>query len=110
MISSAQFRIIGRGGKISTTGKVMHLSIASDRGVKDSDGSWKTETSWNSVTIFSEKMRKHVTSVKVGRQGNQVIVEGSIQQNFYEKDGGTIYKTKLLVQEFEVLSFVKDSE
>lgn len=90
MINFAQFRIIGRIGKITATDKVTHLSVASDRSVKDSDGNWKPEPCWNSVTIFSERMRKRLANEKAGGQSNQVIVEGSIQENSYEKDCDTI--------------------
>lgn len=110
MINNAQFRIIGRIGKINTQEKVTHLSIASDRQVKDKDGNWTTETNWNTVTTFSDQMRKRIANPKVGRQGNLIIVEGSIQTNAYEKDGTKIYKTNLIAQDFDVLSFAKDSE
>ncbi len=110
MINSAQFRIIGRIGKVTKLDKVTHISVASDRKVKDDEGKWKTETNWNTVTTFSDQMRKRLANSKVGKKGNQIIAEGSIQSNSYEKDGATIYKTNLIVHDFEVLSFVKDSE
>ena len=110
MINNTQFRIIGRVGKITKLDKVTHISIASDRQVKDDQGNWNTATDWNTVTIFSEQMRKRLTNQKVGKTGNQVIVEGSIQSNSYEKDGATVYKTNLIVQGFDVLSFAKDSK
>lgn len=110
MINNAQFRIIGRIGKVTKLDKVTHISVASDRKIKDAKGNWSTETNWNTVTTFSEQMRKRLANSKVGRQGNQIIVEGSIQSNSYEKDGATVYKTNLIVQDFEVLSFAKDSE
>ena len=58
MINNAQFRIIGRIGKVTKLDKVTHISVASDRQVKDADGNWNTETNWNTVTTFSEQMRK----------------------------------------------------
>lgn len=110
MINFAQFRIIGRIGKITKLDKVTHISVASDRKVKDDKGNWKTEADWNTVTIFPEQMRKRMANVKVGKKGNQILVEGTIQTNSYEKDGTRVYKTNLIVQELEVLFFAKDSE
>lgn len=109
MINNAQFRIIGRIGKVTKLDKVTHISVASDRQVKDG-ANWKTETNWNTVTAFSEQMCKRLANAKVGKKGNQIIVEGSIQSNSYEKDGATVYKTNLIIQDLDVLSFAKDSE
>ena len=39
-----------------------------------------------------------------------MIFEGTIQTNAYEKDGSKLYQTALVVQDFDVLSFAKDSE
>ena len=109
MINNAQFRIIGRIGNINANGKVTHISIASDRQVKEGDN-WTTKTDWNTVTVFSEALRKRLSNTKVGKKGNQVIFQGSIQSNSFEKDGEKVYKTNLVAQDFDVLSFAKDSE
>ena len=110
MINNATFQIIGRIGNINATGKVTNVSIASDRQAKGQDGKWTTETNWNTVTIFSEALRKRLANTKVGKKGNQVIFQGTIQTNKYEKNGETVYKTNLIAQDFDILSFAKDSE
>ena len=110
MINNATFQIIGRIGNINATDKVTNVSVASDRQAKGQDGKWKTETNWNTVTIFSDALRKRLANAKVGKKGNQVIFQGSIQSNTYEKNGEKIYKTNLVAQDFDVLSFAKDSE
>ena len=110
MINNATFQIIGRIGNINAQEKVTHVSIASDRPVKGNDGEWNTETNWNTVTIFSDSLRKRLANTKVGRKGNQVILQGSIQSNSFEKNGEKIYRTNLVAQDFDVLSFAKDSE
>ena len=110
MINNATFQIIGRIGNIKAQDKVTHISVASDRQVKGEDGKWSTKADWNTVTIFSEALRKRLANAKVGRPGNQVIFQGSIQTNAYEKDGEKVYKTNLIAQDFDVLSFAKDSE
>lgn len=110
MINNATFQIIGRIGNINATDKVTNVSVASDRQAKGQNGKWTTETNWNTVTIFSEALRKRLANEKVGKKGNQVIFQGSIQSNTYEKNGEKIYKTNLVAQDFDVLSFARDSE
>ena len=110
MINNAQFRIIGRIGNITKLDKVTHISVASDRQVKGGEGKWITATDWNTVTIFSEQMRNRMANPKIGKKGNQIIVEGSIQSNSYEKDGAKVFKTNLIVHDLDVLSFAKESE
>lgn len=109
MITNAQFRIIGRIGNINAKDKVTHVSIASDRQAKNGDD-WTTKTDWNTVTLLSEAMRKRLANAKVGKKGNLVIFEGNIQTNAYDKDGTKVYETSLIAQDFDVLSFAKDSE
>lgn len=73
MINNTQFSIIG-----SINSKGTHVSVASDRQVKEDD-KWTTKTDWNTVTVFSEAMRKRLDPKKAGKKGNLVIFEGSIQ-------------------------------
>lgn len=108
MITNAQFRIIGRIGNINAKDKVTHISIASDRQVKDGDN-WTIKTDWNTVTLLSEALRKRLANAKVGKKGNQVIFEGTIQTNSFEKNGEKVYATSLIAQDFDVLSFAKDN-
>lgn len=110
MINNATFQIIGRIGNVNATDKVTNVSVASDRQAKDKDGNWNTETTWNTVTIFSDALRKRLANEKVGKKGNLVILQGNIQSNSYEKNGEKIYTTNLVAQDFNVLSFAKDSE
>ncbi len=109
MITNAQFRIIGRIGNINPKDKVTHISVASDRQVKDGDN-WTTRTDWNTVTVLSEALRKRLANAKVGKKGNLMNFEGTIQTNAYEKDGEKVYSTSLIAQDFDVLSFAKDAE
>ena len=109
MITNAQFRIIGRIGNINAKDKVTHISVASDRQVKDGD-TWTTKTDWNTVTVLSEALRKRLANAKVGKKGNLMIFEGAIQTNAYEKDGEKVYSTSLIAQDVDVLSFAKDAD
>lgn len=110
MINNATFQTIGRIGNINAHDKVTNLSIAVDRPVKGEDGKWDTQTDWLSVTVFSEVLRKRLSNSKVGKKGNKVIIQGSLQSNSYEKNGDTIYTTNLVAQNFDVVSFAKDAD
>lgn len=109
MITFASFQVIGRIGNIHQREKVTHISVASDRQVKQDD-EWITETDWNTVTIFNAGLRKRLANAKVGQKGNLVIFEGSIQTNAYEKDGDKLYQTALVAQSFDVLAFKRDEQ
>ena len=109
MINNASFRIIGRIGSINAREQVTHISIASDRQIKQDD-EWVTKTDWNTVTVFNAALRKRLANSKVGRKGNLVIFEGTIQSNAYEKDGDKLYQTTLAAQSFDVISFKRDEE
>ena len=109
MINAATFQIIGRIGNLNTLEKVSHVSIASDRSVKRGD-EWVTETDWNNVTVFNPALRKRLANAKVGQKGNLVIFQGTIQTNAYEQDGTKLYKTALVAQSFEILSFKADAQ
>ena len=110
MINNATFQIIGRIGNINTQEKVTNISVASDRQVKGEDGKWTTKSDWNTVTIFNESLRKRLANAKVGKKGNLVIFQGSIQSNSLEKEGEKVYRTNLVAQDFDVLSFARDGE
>ena len=62
MQNIAEFRIIGRIGKVEVKEKVTYLSVASNYNRKDGDD-WKTDAHWNSVTLF-DKLAKRLTASK----------------------------------------------
>ena len=61
-------------------------------------------------TLFNDRLRKRLANPKVGRKGNLVILEDTIQSSSYEKDGATVYKTDLIGQDLDVLSFAKECD
>src|SRR3546814_18960581 len=81
MQNIAEFRIIGRIGKIEVKEKVTYLSVASNYNRKDGDD-WKTDAHWNSVTLF-DKLAKRLTASK----GDLVHIIGRVRQNQYEAGG-----------------------
>ena len=98
MQNIAEFRIIGRIGKIEVKEKVTYLSVASNYNRKDGDD-WKTDTHWNSVTLF-DKLAKRLTASK----GDLVHITGRVRQNSYEAGGTTRYDVDLIADGIAILA------
>src|SRR3546814_11392839 len=81
MQNIAEFRIIGRIGKIEVKEKVTYLSVASNYNRKDGDD-WKTDAHWNSVTLF-DKLAKRLT----GSKGHLVHIFGRVSPNQNDRGG-----------------------
>ncbi len=97
MQNIAEFRIIGRIGKVEVKEKVTYLSVASNYNRKDGDD-WKTDTHWNSVTLF-DKLAKRLTAGK----GDLVHITGRVRQNAFEANGTTRYGVDLIAEGIGIL-------
>ena len=94
----ALFDISGRIGKITRAGKALKVNIASNRPIKGSDGEWKDNTTWATITVFKETadwIEKSCTP------GDYVRARGRIANGSYEKDGETRYTVDLLTDSFD---------
>lgn len=98
MQNIAEFRIIGRIGKVEVKEKVTYLSVASNYNRKDGDD-WKTDPHWNSVTLF-DKLAKRLTASK----GDLVHITGRVRQNQYEAGGSTHYDVDLIADGIAILA------
>ena len=76
MQNIAEFRILGRVGKVDAKEKVTHIDIASNYPRKDGD-SWKDDTHWNRVTFFGKLTER---AAKIGK-GDLVHITGRVRQN-----------------------------
>ena len=82
MQNIAEFRIIGRVGKVTSNDKVTYLDIAANYSRKVGD-QWQDDVHWNRVTLFGKAKERADTLAK----GDLVHVTGRVRQNRYEKDG-----------------------
>lgn len=98
MQNIAEFRIIGRIGKVEVKEKVTYLSVASNYNRKDGDD-WMTDAHWNSVTLF-DKLAKRLTASK----GDLVHITGRVRQNQYEAGGSTHYGVDLIADAIAILA------
>ncbi|WP_371420055.1 single-stranded DNA-binding protein [Tardiphaga sp.] len=98
MQNIAEFRIIGRIGKITAMDKVTYLDVASNYARKDGDA-WKDDTHWNRITLFGRtKERADRLST-----GDLVHITGRIRQSRFERDGETHYGTDIIADRMGVL-------
>lgn len=98
MQNIAEFRIIGRIGKVHTMDKVTFLEVASNYPRKDGDG-WKDDAHWNRVTLFGAAKAR---ADKLGK-GDLVHITGRVRQSRFDKDGGTQYGVDLIAERIATL-------
>ena len=102
MRGTAEFQIIGRIGRIAPVGSTLKIDIASDYPRKKDDGSWDSNTHWNTVTVFAERtigwIKENCTP------GDLVHARGRIRNGSYEKGGQTVYTVDLAITEFLLLA------
>lgn len=106
MRGTAEFRIIGRVGKIVEVGGTRKINIASDYPRRQQDGTWESNTHWNTVTIFNEKVIAWIDDNL--NQGDLVQAEGTMRQNSYDKGHQTIYTVDLVTSRLNRLARGKD--
>ena len=95
----AEFRIIGRIGKITARERVTYVSVAANYNRRDGDD-WKTDTHWNSVVCFSN-VGQHVESAS---KGDLVHVTGRVRESSHGDANDVSYRTELIADTFSVLS------
>lgn len=95
----AEFRIIGRIGKITAREKVSYVSVAANYNRRESE-EWKTDTHWNSVVCFSNV----ATQVDAAAKGDLVHVTGRVRESSHGEGNDVAYRTELIADTFSVLA------
>src|SRR3546814_4210219 len=86
MQNIAEFRIIGRVGKISEHDKVTKVNVAANY-KRQENGEWDTDTHWNVGTLFG----KLIASGGKADKGGRVHITGGLRDNRYDTAGGRRY-------------------
>lgn len=105
MQNIAEFRIIGRIGKINEHDKVTKVSVAANYNRQD-NGEWTTDTHWNEVTLFG----RHIERAAKADKGDLVHIVGRVRQNSYDTEDGKRYTVELIADGFAVLAKAGDSD
>lgn len=99
MQNIAEFRIIGRVGKIEIKDKVAYLDVAANYTRKVGED-WEDDTHWNCVTLFGRNVER---AGRIGK-GDLVHITGRVRQNSFERgDGERIYGVDLIADRFAAL-------
>jgi len=103
MKTFAEFRIIGRVGKLKDVGNTLRVSIAAEYGRKDNEGDFQSKPFWNEVTIFNPNV---INWVKENTQtGDLVHANGTVRQTSWDNaDGTTGYGVTMAAESFDNMS------
>src|SRR3546814_17204184 len=91
MQNIAEFRIIGRVGKISEHDKVTKVNVAAKYN-RQENGEWVTDTHWNEVTLFG-KLNDRGDKAQTG---DLVHITVHVRQNSYDHASVRRYKEELI--------------
>lgn len=97
-LSKNHFQLVGNVTRVPTlkytqTGTaVTNLDIATNKGIKQQDGTWKDVATFHQVTVWG----KTAEAVAKFQKGAKVMAEGHIEYSTYEKEGQKHYKTNLV--------------
>jgi single-strand DNA-binding protein len=101
--------LIGNIGRIESkqtqVGFVSNFSIATSSKYKDRAGILVETTEWHNCVAFgklSEIMAQYTT------KGSKVYIEGNLKTEKYDKNGTTMYTTKIIAQNLQMLDSKKD--
>src|SRR5947209_8224595 len=105
-------QIIGHLGKdvelryTSTGLAVSTFTVATNRAVRQADGSYVDEPEWHTVVAW-EKLAE--TCNQFLHRGSKVYIEGRLQTRSWEQDGGKRYRTEIMAGEMIMLDPRSDS-
>ncbi|CDO38800.1 single-stranded DNA-binding protein [Novosphingobium sp. KN65.2] len=100
MQNIAEFRIIGRVGKIEIKDKVAYLDMAANYARKVGDD-WEDDTHWNRVTLFGRNVER---AARIGK-GDLLHITGRVRQNSFEReDGERVFGVDLIADRFAALT------
>lgn len=99
MQNIAEFRIIGRIGKISEHDKVTKVNVAANYN-RQENGEWVADTHWNEVTLFGRLIER----IGKAQKGDLVHVMGRVRQNSYDTTEGRRYTVELIADGLAVLA------
>lgn len=113
MSSLNKILIIGRLGKevenkpLDNGGHIASFSVATTENWKDKSGERQERTTWHNVTAFGKLAE---ICIQYLRKGSLVYIEGRIQVDQYEKEGVTMYSTKVIANQMTMLGSKAENE
>lgn len=87
-------------------GKVVNLSLAVDKRVKNQSGEWEKSTQWVDVSWFNA----NDGALQYMKKGAVVIVEGQPSVRAYLKDGAAVGVLEMKANRVEIVAFAKTED
>lgn len=100
---------VGQDPKLTHTASgtpVVNLSLATSEKWKDSDGNPQERTTWHNLFMFGNRAETIAKYVKSGDK--LAITDGAIRNDKYEKDGVTMYSSKVEIRDFEFIGGIRN--
>lgn len=107
-------RVIGRAGKdaevvtFQNGTRLVKINLGISKSYKDKEGNWQDKTTWMRIT-YSSSSDAAVDRVAGIRKGDELYVEGSLENNSYEKDGAKVTSTEIRANNIQINRKDKDS-
>ncbi|CCA89768.1 single-stranded DNA-binding protein [Novosphingobium sp. PP1Y] len=98
MQNVAEFRIIGRVGKVEIKDKVAFLDVAANYSRKVDD-QWEDDPHWHRLTLFGKNVER---AKKIGKS-DLLHVTGRVRQSSFERECVREYRVDLIAERFAVL-------
>lgn len=101
--------LIGRIGKTPELQKVgtskdyalTKFPLATNESYKDKNGQWHDNTQWHNLVAWGKTAERIASLIT---KGQEVMIEGKIVNNSYEKDGEKRFTTDIEVADFLMIS------
>lgn len=97
--------LIGRVGrdpeKGTSSNSPVTLPLATHEVWRDKDGNKQEDLQWHRIVVWGNQGDNVLKYVK---KGDLLYIEGKIQTESYEKDGQTLYTTKIVTREVRFLT------
>ena len=106
--------LIGRIGKTPELQKVgsskdyalTKFSLATNENYKDKNGQWHDNTQWHNLVAWGKTAERIASLIT---KGQEVMIEGRIVNNSYEKNGEKRFTTDIEVADFLMISSTNKS-
>ena len=99
--------LIGRLGQkptLQTVGNdfiLTKFTLATNEDYKDKTGKWVENTQWHNLQAWGKTAER---IVKLADKGQEIMIEGKLLNQSYEKDGQKKYNTTIEIADFLLLS------
>jgi single-strand DNA-binding protein len=85
---------------------VANFGVATNRNYKDKDGNKKEDVEFHNIVVFGKQAEVISQWCK---KGSQILIEGRLSTKTWESDGKKMYKTEIIVENFQFGNKAKET-